>query len=110
MTENLFCAGTYKNILQCIAKPALEGAQIRLSTKVTSVESAHNNVAVGTEDGNIFKFDEVVMTNPLGWLQKNEKIFNPVLPARFSQATNAIGYGSLEKVCILKYVPVRCNH
>lgn len=38
------------------------------------------------------------MTAPLGWLKQNKQTFVPQLPPRLSQAIDAIGYGSLEKV------------
>ena len=97
VVENLFCAGTYQSILHTIAKPALEGADLRLSTKVTGIETASSNVKVLVDDGYL-EFDEVVVTAPLGWLQKNKAVFTPALPHRFSQAIDSIGYGSLEKV------------
>jgi len=56
-------------------------------------------VKVSTENGQYFEFDEIVMTPPLGWLQRNKEVFEPPLPPRFLQAIDAIGYGSLEKVC-----------
>jgi len=98
--ENLFCAGTYEKILETIAKPALDNAKLNLSTKVISVQSGSGGVSVRTEEGNSLDFDEVVVTCPLGWLQKNRKAFQPELPARFSEAIDAIGYGSLEKVYV----------
>jgi hypothetical protein len=50
---------------------------------------------VGNEQ---LKFDEVVVTTPLGWLKKNQDAFSPHLPVRFSNALNNLGWGSLEKV------------
>jgi monoamine oxidase len=77
----------------------LEGASVKLSTKVTSIETTSaGTVKVLAEDGQ-FDFDEVVITSPLGWLQRNKHVFSPPLPKRFSQAIDYIGYGSLEKVC-----------
>lgn len=38
------------------------------------------------------------MTAPLGYLKQNKDTFVPTLPSRLSQAIDAIGYGSLEKV------------
>jgi hypothetical protein len=54
---------------------------------------------VCVQNGEELEFDEVVMTNPLGWLKRNKEVFQPSLPVRFSEAIDAIGYGSLEKVC-----------
>ncbi|KAF4637567.1 hypothetical protein G7Y89_g515 [Cudoniella acicularis] len=98
--ENLFCAGTYKTILDVIAKPAVDKADIRLSTKVNRIYASTGTVKLSTDNGQDFEFDEVVLTNPLGWLKNNKDAFQPALPARFSQAIDSIGYGSLEKVYI----------
>ncbi|KAH8687593.1 hypothetical protein BGZ60DRAFT_522243 [Tricladium varicosporioides] len=98
--ENLFCAGTYKRILDAIAKPAVEKADIKLSTRVDRINASTGTVKLSTNDGQELEFDEVVMTNPLGWLKSNKRAFQPPLPARFSQAIDAIGYGCLEKVYI----------
>jgi monoamine oxidase len=86
-------------VLEMIAKPVLEGANIKLSTKVISVETTSLGTAKVFVENEQFEFDEVVITTPLGWLQKNKHVFNPPLPERFSQAIDSIGYGSLEKVC-----------
>ncbi|KAG9236213.1 hypothetical protein BJ875DRAFT_372548 [Amylocarpus encephaloides] len=98
--ENLFCAGTYKNILDLIAKPAVSNAEIMLLTKVTIINSTATKVTLHTENGMDLEFDEVVVTSPLGWLQNNKDVFHPSLPIRFSQAVDSIGYGSLEKVYV----------
>ncbi|PBP18346.1 hypothetical protein BUE80_DR010880 [Diplocarpon rosae] len=98
--ENLFCAGTYQKILANIAKPAIDGAKIKFSSTVNLVENVHQKISVHTESGLELDFDEVVITCPLGWLKKNNDVFRPELPARFSQAVDAIGYGTLEKVYV----------
>lgn len=97
--ENLFCAGTYRKILQSIAKPAQEGADIRLSTTVTQINAQDDvdRVILVTDKGD-FEFDEVVVTSPLGWLQQHPEVFVPALPPRLTKAINSIGYGCLEKV------------
>ncbi|TGO61123.1 hypothetical protein BOTNAR_0134g00220 [Botryotinia narcissicola] len=97
---NIFVAGTYKNILAQVAKPALENAKIKYLTKVTRVETNSGNVTVFTDDGKSLEFDEVVMTTPLGWLKKNKQAFQPALPTRFLSAIDSLGYGRLEKVYI----------
>jgi hypothetical protein len=101
--ENLFCAGTYQKILERIAKPALEGAEIQFRTKATKIETdeeKQGKVVVTTQDEKRLEFDDVVVTAPLGWLKKNERAFNPPLPPRLSKAIGSIGYGCLEKVWI----------
>ncbi|KAI0008096.1 FAD/NAD(P)-binding domain-containing protein [Xylariaceae sp. FL0662B] len=99
--ENLFCADTYKKILQLVAKPAVEGATIRYQTTVNKILSTNDEggaLKVHTKDGEAFKFDEVVLTAPLGWLKRNPQAFEPPLPARLAKAITSIGYGCLEKV------------
>ncbi|APA07616.1 hypothetical protein sscle_03g023860 [Sclerotinia sclerotiorum 1980 UF-70] len=98
--ENIFVAGTYKNVLAHVAKPALENAKIEFSTKVTRVETNPNSLAVFIDDGKKLEFDEVVMTTPLGWLKKNKEAFQPELPSRFLSAIDSLGFGCLEKIYI----------
>ncbi|KAM3074554.1 hypothetical protein ACMFMG_007984 [Clarireedia jacksonii] len=98
--ENIFVAGTYKEILASIARAALENAQIHLSTKVSRVETDPEGVTIFTDDGKELEFDEVVMTTPLGWLKNNKQVFQPSLPERHLEAIDALGYGCLEKVYI----------
>lgn len=76
---------------------------MKLSTKamnITTGEDKIRKVTVLTDQGESLVFDEVVVTAPLGWLKKNQKIFMPPLPERLSQAIDSIGYGSLEKIYI----------
>ncbi|KAL0935684.1 flavin-containing amine oxidoreductase [Colletotrichum truncatum] len=101
--ENLFCAGTYKQILDEVAKPAVEGAEIKFQTKVDKISYPANleeKVKVQIQRGKTLEFDEVVVTAPLGWLKRNPDAFEPALPARMVKAIDAIGYGCLEKVYI----------
>ena len=99
--DNLFCAETYKKVLDLIAKPALSEAQMKLSTtaqKISYRQDAEEGVKIDTDDGQTLSFDEVVVTAPLGWLKHNLEAFDPALPQRLVQAIQAIGYGCLEKV------------
>ncbi|KAL2019736.1 hypothetical protein VTK56DRAFT_9273 [Thermocarpiscus australiensis] len=102
--ENLFCAGTYHKVLEKVAQPAIEGADIRYQTRVSEVHgkstSPNGTVRVKTTDGQVQEFDEVVVTTPLGWLKQNMQAFSPPLPDRLCKAIQNIGYGSLEKVYI----------
>ncbi|KAK3681429.1 hypothetical protein B0T22DRAFT_473404 [Podospora appendiculata] len=104
--ENLFCASTYRKILEKIAQPAVDGADIRYATQVSQIHgkssstAAEKTVKVKTTDGQVFDFDEIVLTTPLGWLQKNLQSFQPPLPERLSKGIQSIGYGCLEKVYI----------
>ncbi|ORY64978.1 flavin-containing amine oxidoreductase [Pseudomassariella vexata] len=100
--ENLFCAGTYQKILQLIAKPAVDSANIKYSTKVNKVKATadDNKLTVLTDSGETLEFDEVVMTAPLGWLKRHPEAFSPPLTTRLTKAINSISYGCLEKVYI----------
>ncbi|KAK4201445.1 putative peroxisomal N(1)-acetyl-spermine/spermidine oxidase [Triangularia verruculosa] len=102
--ENLFCAGTYHKILERVAKPAVDGADIRFGTQVSEIHgkstSFSETVRVQTTDGQVLEFDELVLTTPLGWLKRNPQAFFPPLPDRLSKAIQNIGYGCLEKVYI----------
>lgn len=99
--ENLFCAGTYRDILASIAKPALEKADMKLGkvvTRITRYEDRESKVKVQTLDGEPFEFEHVVLTAPLGWLKNSPHAFKPALPPRMKRAIASLGYGCLEKV------------
>ncbi|KAM0279229.1 hypothetical protein ACHAQH_004686 [Verticillium albo-atrum] len=101
--ENLFCADTYRKILEAIARPAQERATIMLGTKVERFDmrtSTSSKPRVHTDAGQIMEFDEVICTTPLGWLKKNLDAFRPSLPNRLQLGIKAIGYGCLEKVYV----------
>ncbi|KAK8184576.1 hypothetical protein BC567DRAFT_218705 [Phyllosticta citribraziliensis] len=103
--DNLFVAGTYKNILERIAEPALQGADIQFGQCVRNVETKYEDgaatkVEVEVAGGKTFDFDEVVMTTPLGWLKRNQFVFVPDLPKDVSQAIHNLGYGCLDKIYI----------
>ncbi|KAG9243828.1 hypothetical protein BJ878DRAFT_422735 [Calycina marina] len=98
--ENLFCASGYKNVIDHIAVRAQQERIVKLSTKVTLIRSNEKTVKVTTDAGDEDEYDEVVVTVPLGWLQRNKEIFKPILPPQMSSAIDSIGYGALEKVFI----------
>ncbi|KAF3760651.1 FAD/NAD(P)-binding domain-containing protein [Cryphonectria parasitica EP155] len=103
--ENLFCAGTYTKILEHIAAPALQTATIEYNTTVAQIhgrgaQPEDGPVRVTLTTGEQRAFDHLVVTCPLGWLQKNPQAFDPPLPAPLTRAINTIGYGCLEKVYI----------
>lgn len=102
--ENLFCVGTYAKILERIAAPALRGATVRYGTVVSKIHArAQPDGPVSVTlaaTGARLSFDELVVTCPLGWLQKNLGAFEPPLPGHLTHAINNISYGCLEKVYI----------
>ncbi|KAE9974601.1 hypothetical protein EG327_008724 [Venturia inaequalis] len=102
--ENLFCAGTYAKVLELVAKPALAGADVRFEHVVTKIRSEEQEgnprVTIETANGVSESFDEVVVTTPLGWLKRNQHVFEPDLPERIVQGIDSLGYGNLDKVYI----------
>ncbi|KAI1345052.1 FAD/NAD(P)-binding domain-containing protein [Xylariaceae sp. FL0016] len=101
--ENLLCEDTYQKILGAIAKPAMEGAEIKYKTVIRNIQSTCDDgdqLQVHTMEEEKFEFDEVVVTTPLGWLKQHPEAFNPPLPSRLREAIKSIGYGCLEKVYI----------
>ncbi|KAF1967871.1 FAD/NAD(P)-binding domain-containing protein [Bimuria novae-zelandiae CBS 107.79] len=102
--ENLFVAETYHKILNRIAEPVQKCADIKFGHKVQRVVSKgteeNPSVEVLIDGQESLTFDEVVMTAPLGWLQRNESAFEPELPDGLKQAIASIGYGHLDKVYI----------
>ncbi|MBE3048483.1 FAD-dependent oxidoreductase [Candidatus Bathyarchaeota archaeon] len=97
----MFCAGTYHKILASIAKPALEKADVKLVKVVSRIsrrEGRQGKVRVQTRKEEVFEFDHVVLTAPLGWLKNNLDAFEPPLPPRMTSAIASLGYGCLEKV------------
>ncbi|KAJ5736153.1 uncharacterized protein N7483_001278 [Penicillium malachiteum] len=106
---NYFVAGTYKRILEQVAKTAQSHADIKLNHPVVNIDTPtrktdtainENQVTVTTVSGDQFKFDDVVVTCPLGWLKNNTSAFTPELPRRLLQAIDNISYGRLEKVFV----------
>lgn len=106
--DEMFVASNYSAILARAAKLALDGATIRLSTRVVGVTSSEGPspserqaITVTTDIGETLSFDEVVMTTPLGWLKHNhDVVFSPLLPPRLTSAISNLGLSQLEKVFI----------
>jgi len=101
----VFVESNFAAILQQLAAPVFDGASIRLGTVVSAVEApetrrSDGKVTVVTADGSRLPFDEVVMTVPLGWLQRNVGCFSPELPPRLRQAINGLSFSHTEKVYI----------
>jgi monoamine oxidase len=101
----MFVASNYSAIFERIAQPARERAEIVLGKKVVLVSipedrGSSNQVEVTTEDGSKLEFDEVVMTTPLGWLQRNLSRFQPALPPRLESAFHSLKLSQLENFFI----------
>jgi len=105
--ENVFVAGTYKDILTEVSRTATnkEKVNLRLQTPVTHFDttptSGDNKVTIATSSGEKASFDDVIVTCPLGWLKRNHvNAFTPPLPPRLTTAISNITYGRLEKVYV----------
>jgi hypothetical protein len=107
--ENPFVAGTYRGILEAVARAARQAADIRLECEVVGIfagkegadeEDGNGRPSLVLADGQRMHFDEVVVTTPLGWLKRNQAAFKPALPPRLAQAIDNISYGELDKVYI----------
>lgn len=91
--------------MEKIVAPVVDGgADIKLQTRVTEIfgksHTGSNTVKIKTADNQIYEFDELILTTPLGWLKQNLNAFHPPLPPRLTTAIQSIGYGCLEKVYI----------
>ncbi|KAH7305776.1 hypothetical protein B0I35DRAFT_443266 [Stachybotrys elegans] len=103
--DELFVESNYSSILEAVAKPALSHANIKLDTYVERIHateggSSQKQVELTTKQGELFHFDEVVVSAPLGWLKKHHDAFDPKLPPPILSAISNIGLSQLEKVFI----------
>lgn len=82
-------------------KPVTDKINVSTNTVVKQITYGRSDERIKLElaDGSFHEFDDVVVTAPLGWLQKNKsKAFQPQLPESLSVAIDSISYGCLEKV------------
>jgi len=99
-------ATTYSKILQQVAAPAFEHADMYLSEEVIRIENLpetsgeDGKVLVETASGLRKTCDHVVVTAPHGWLRQNKASFVPPMPQQLSEAIDSIAYSRLEKVFI----------
>ncbi|OAL39194.1 hypothetical protein AYO20_01512 [Fonsecaea nubica] len=108
--ENVFVAGTYKDILKEIGRVATDESKVdlRLGTEVVHFETRsdgdkddYGKVIVTASCGDQSTFDDVVITCPLGWLKRHHaRAFTPTLPSRLASAISHINYGRLEKLYV----------
>ncbi|KIX96326.1 uncharacterized protein Z520_08104 [Fonsecaea multimorphosa CBS 102226] len=108
--ENVFVAGTYKDILKEIGRSATDKGKVdlRLGTEVVHFETGSDDsdkddgkVTITAVSGEQSTFDEVVITCPLGWLKRHHtRAFTPALPSRLASAISSINYGRLEKLYV----------
>jgi hypothetical protein len=94
--DNLFVSSTYEKLLQYIARPVVEGSDLRLGEEVIRIESQHeyashgrHRTSIQTASGFQATFDHVIVTAPVGWLQQHPHVFYPPMPESLSRAVNA---------------------
>lgn len=94
-------ASTFKDVVSIIHSGLSDSTTLRLNCEVNRIVNQTNGV-VAVESANGFRgtFDDVIVTAPLGWLKRNESIFEPRLGRRVSLAVQNLGYGNLDKVFI----------
>ncbi|KAK6076171.1 flavin containing amine oxidoreductase [Seiridium cupressi] len=99
--NNLFVASTYEDILADLRSVVESKTTLRFRCEVTRVINMEpNGVDIKAADGFQARFDDVVVTTPLGWLKRNQNVFSPPLSPAISSAIEALGYGNLEKIFI----------
>jgi monoamine oxidase len=85
--------GGYDAVINHLAKDL----NIRLATIVTKVEDTGNSVKVYTKNNEVYEADQVIVTVPLGVLQKGSIVFTPELPEYKKIAINSLKMGNLHK-------------
>lgn len=94
--EAIFLDG-YKVITDALAA----GLDIRLGHEVSAVRYADNeDVTIETSQG-VFSAATVIVTLPLGVLKAGNVRFVPPLPTKKQSAINQLGFGVLNKCCLL---------
>ena len=94
--EAIFLDG-YKVITDSLAV----GLDIRLRHEVTAVSYGEKEgVTIETSQG-VFTASAVIVTLPLGVLKAGNVRFVPPLPAKKQAAINQLGFGVLNKCCLL---------
>lgn len=91
--EDVLFPGGYDQIAQVLAG----GLDIRLKQPVKSIVYAADGVEVETAAGT-FTGERVIVTLPLGVLQKGVVRFDPPLPAAKQAAIDSLGMGLLDKL------------
>ncbi|KAI9015515.1 amine oxidase [Hyaloraphidium curvatum] len=100
-----FVTSGYDGVLkQMLKRSDFDEGSILLNKPVTSIEYGDlkaPGVKITTQDGSVYMADYVVCTIPLGVMKKTHKaIFSPPLPVPASNALQAMGYGTLDKIII----------
>lgn len=98
--DDCFIPTNYKKIMARICAVPQDKAHILYKTVMASVTGhLDGQVCVRTTDGQELRFDDVVITTPLGYLKRNKHCIQP-LSDSVSRAIDNVSYGRLEKVLI----------
>jgi monoamine oxidase len=93
-------AGGYLRIAQWLHDEAVaNGARFRFETVVNEVSWSADAVTVTAKTGEQFKARRLIVTLPLGVLQRNEVTFTPRLPAK-EEAAAKLAVGQVVKVVL----------
>lgn len=84
-------------MLQHLARPSKAAGILHLSTQVTDISIHSDRISVRTTSTTV-EADAVILTVPLGCLQRSTITFSPPLPPRVQSAINNLGFGNLEKL------------
>jgi polyamine oxidase len=88
--------GGYRRLVDALAT----GVDVRLAVEVTDVTVTRGGVRVRTGDGGAQDGSHVVVTVPLGVLQRGRPQFSPALPPDRVAAIRRLGFGRYEKVVV----------
>ncbi len=89
--------GDYDTVIKKLAK----NIDIRLGHIVTSIKDSGSGVEVKTKDGKVFSADDVIVTVPLGVLQKGSIAFEPSFPVQKQKAVQGLKMGNLHKTFLV---------
>ncbi len=93
--ENCFLTNSYQPIIAGLSK----NCPLQLNTVVTKINLRKNDVEIITENTSFYA-NAVIITLPLGVLQKNVVKFNPPLPDDKQKAIERLGMGLLDITAI----------
>ncbi|MCR9107649.1 FAD-dependent oxidoreductase [Marivita sp. XM-24bin2] len=71
---------------------------IRLGTEIRRVSLMDDGVQLGSSNGDLGRFDAVIVTVPLGVLKAQRVAFTPALPKDKDTAIRRLGFGLLDKL------------
>jgi len=91
-------SGGYGKLIKYLESEIIAGgAKLYLSHEVKLIQWSSNNVVVSTTNGKRIEGQKLIITLPLGVLQKGSVSFQPALPDDYTNAIQAIGFGTVTK-------------